>query len=75
MCGDRLFPVVPNDRTSGNGHRLKCMKSPLNMRKNLFTAWVIEHCTGCRELVGSLLGDPQNLSRHSPGQPALGVLA
>jgi len=43
MCGDRLFPVVPNDRTSGNGHRLKCMKSPLNMRKNLFTAWVIEH--------------------------------
>jgi len=41
--GAKLFPVVPSDRTRGNGLKLKPGKFHLNPRKNFFPLRVTEH--------------------------------
>lgn len=37
----RLFPVLPGERTRGNGHKMKCRRFCLNIRKH-FTVRVTE---------------------------------
>jgi len=41
--GERLFSVLPSDRTSSSGHKLKHRKFRLKMRKNFFPLRVTEH--------------------------------
>ena len=40
---DRLYSVVPSDRTRGNGHKLKHGRFPLNIGKRFFAVRVTEH--------------------------------
>lgn len=41
--GVRLFPVVPSDRTKGDGNKLKHRKIPLNISKDSLSEMVSKH--------------------------------
>lgn len=41
--GARIFPELPSDRTSGNGHRPKHRSCYLNIRKHFVTVRVMQH--------------------------------
>ena len=41
--GDRLFSVLPTDRTRDSGHKLKNMTLHLNTRKHVFPLRVVKH--------------------------------
>ena len=72
--GARLFPVVPRDRTRGNGHKLKQRKLQLNMRKNFFLLRVDRALAqasqgGCGVSFSGDIPDPPG---RGAVQPALG---
>lgn len=73
----RPSPVVPRNRTRGNGCRFK--HSKLHIRKRLFCSDFVRFVfcesgqTVCLESCGvAILGDLHNLTGHNPKQPALG---
>lgn len=70
----RFFSLVPSDRMRGSGHKLKCKKFPVNMRK-LFSMGVAEPLAQVAQkgFGVSLPGDNQNPSGHGPEQLTLGV--
>lgn len=65
---NRLFPVVPGDRTRENRHKLKYKKFQLNVRKNFLN---VKEWITYTDYEFSILRKTQNLTRHSPEQPAL----
>ena len=75
VSGSRLFPVVPSDRTRGNGHRMEHRRSRTQEEKFL-------HCEGDRALKQaaqrgcgvSFSGDTQNPPGIFPAQPTIGNL-
>lgn len=75
---DRLFPVVPSDRTSDNGHKLKHKGFPL-MKGFSFNMKKYFHCEDDRALAQvahggcgvSIFRDIKKTSRYGSGQ--LGV--
>lgn len=74
--GTRLFSIMPSDRTRGNGHKLKCSRVCLNIRKHFSGRMSEHHYRLCREIVEAPPPPPEILKkspRHSPVQLALGV--
>lgn len=45
--GVRFFSLLSNERTRGNGHKLKYRKIHFNIRKIFFTLRVVKHYTNC----------------------------
>ena len=62
----RLFLVVPNNRTRGNGLYLRHRKFHMNVRKNIFTLRVtaVEHTA--QRSCGVFSGGIQNPAGHFP---------
>jgi len=59
---DRLFLMMPSDRTRGKGHKLEHRKFYLHIRKNL-VLWVTEHW---KKLQGGC-GVSSRYTQNSPG--------
>ena len=71
--GARRFPVVPSDRTKGNGHKNETQEALSEYQETLF------HCEGGQALAQvaqggcgvSILADTQKPPEHGPGRLAV----
>lgn len=68
IMSQKLFLLVPGDRTRGNGCKLEQRRFPLSTRQHFYAGRVTKPWH-------KLLRDLQKLPGHGPGQPALGVPA